>query len=112
MRLVLCLALCLFCSVTGFDRFPKRQTKTEAKKVVKLNTDDLPGLKEILGEIDMEDYLMKFARMGITETRLLLRMSDMDYTMMSIDWEEIKPEQISKIKAVVKSTTTSRRRLP
>jgi hypothetical protein len=93
----------LLWTVVGFERFPKRQIKTEAKKVVaKLNTDGLPGLKEILEEIEMEEYLMKFARMGITETRLLLRMSEMDYTMMSIDWEEIKSEQINKIKAVVK----------
>ena len=69
--------------------------------MVKLNTDGLPSLKEILEEIEMGEYLMKFARLGITETRLLLRMSPMDYTMMSIEWE-IKPEQLNKIKAVVR----------
>ena len=95
--------LLLLSAVTSFERFPKRQTKTETtKSVVKLNTDGLPSLKEILEEIEMGEYLMKFARLGITETRLLLRMSPMDYTMMSIEWEEIKPEQLNKIKAVVR----------
>jgi hypothetical protein len=89
--------------VQGFERFPKHQTKSrEPKKVIKLNVDSCPDLKGILEEIEMGDFLMKFARMGITETRLLLRMSEMDYTMMTLDWPDITEEQVGKVRAVVK----------
>ena len=86
-----------------FDRFPKHDTKERVqKKPVQLNVEGLPDLKAILEEIGMGEHLMKFARMGITETRLLLRMTSMDFTMLTLDHPEITEEQVSKVKAVVK----------
>ena len=87
----------------GFDRFPKHDTKAKtAKKVIQLNVDGCPDLKSILDEVGMGEHLMKFARMGITETRLFLRMTSMDFTMLTLDHPEITEEQVSKVKAVVK----------
>jgi hypothetical protein len=88
----------------GFERFPKHNTKGAggAKKAVKLDVTGCPDLKSILEEVDMGEHLMKFARMGITETRLLLRMNEMDFTMLTLDHPDITEEQVGKVRAVAK----------
>lgn len=103
LALVVVFAL-LLCVCEGFERFPKHNTKTAggAKKATKLDVEGCPSLKDILEEVGMGEHLMKFARMGITETRLLLRMNEMDFTMLTLDHPDITEEQVGKMKAVVK----------
>jgi len=94
---------------SAFDRFGKKN-KNKPKKgptknaPVKLNVDGLPDLKAILTEIDLRDYLQHFVKMGVTETRLLLRLSSMDFRIMSMEWEDhgFTDENLVAVKAAVK----------
>lgn len=58
----------------------------------KLNTDNLPGLEEILTELSLGSRLKDFVKNGISETRYLLRMTRMDFHLMEIDWGLEKSE--------------------
>lgn len=68
---------------------------------VKLNTDNLPTLPEILEGLQLSQYLPGLVKMGVTETRLLLRLSPMDYRLMEIEWEGVTKDEITKLKDAV-----------
>lgn len=81
----------------------KKYNLVQHKKppAVKLNTDNLQTLPEILEGLQLSKYLPSLVKMGVTETRLLLRLSSMDYRLMEIEWEGITKEEITKLKDAV-----------
>jgi hypothetical protein len=82
---VLCALLC------SCEARPKQKTKIKGPKPnpkpPKLNTEGLQTLPEILETLELTEYMSKFIRNGITETRLLLRLATMDYQLMSMEWD-------------------------
>lgn len=101
-RNLLCLlfvvfGLCLL--VSGKKRYPDPKTKASTRpKPVKLNTDILPPLQDILESLGMTRFLKDLVKMGVTETRLLVRLSPMDFRMMAIEWDGVTTEEITKLK--------------
>jgi hypothetical protein len=95
------LAVGLMCScrevVMGAPKL-RHAKAAPAKKVVKLNVDILPPLQEVLAELGLDDRLHDFVRMGITETRLLLKLGAMDFQIMTMDWNDFGAEQVSSLK--------------
>lgn len=91
-----CVAL-LLCSVRVVGR-PKDNKKSVPVKpkppTVKLNVDILPPLQEVLKELNFDGYLRNFVRMGVTETRLLLRLSTMDFQTMTMEWDEFSKDKL------------------
>lgn len=81
---------------------PKKETPPPPKPKVKLNVDILPPLQDVLSELNMTGYIGDFVRMGVTETRLLLRLSSMDFHIMSMDWKDFKKEMTSTLKDKIK----------
>lgn len=63
---------------------PKKHDKPSTPKPppLKLNTDDLPSVAEILESVNLSHRLKLFYKQGITDTRFLLRMSPTDFNMM------------------------------
>ncbi len=74
---------------TRFQKM-KKQENSKPEPAVKLNTEHLPTLSEILNEINISHRLQNLVKMGITETRHLLRMKRMDYNMMVIKFFRLK----------------------
>lgn len=94
--IVIC-GLCLL--VSGKKRYPDPKTKASARpKPVKLNTDILPPLQDILESLGMTRFLKDLVKMGVTETRLLVRLSPMDFRMMAIEWDGVTAEEITRLK--------------
>ncbi len=91
------MAALLLCGANGKKQKPREKIKPakQSPKPPKLNTDALPTLPEILTELDINDYMAQFVRNGITETRLLLRLSSMDYQLMIMEWD--MPEEKVKL---------------
>lgn len=87
--LALILTTVLLYTVEGKRQKPREKVKPAKPnpKPPKLNTDALPTLPEILTELDINAYMPQFIRNGITETRLLLRLSNMDYQLMTMEWD-------------------------
>ncbi len=73
-----------FLSVLSKSRFHKMKKPDTAKvePMVKLNTDKIPNLEEILSEINLSHRLPNFIKMGVTDSRHLLRLKKMDYNIM------------------------------
>lgn len=97
--LLLC-ALCLS-DVLGAakKRYPDPKTKAASRpKPIKLNTDLLPTLQEILDTLGLTKYIKDFVKMGVTETRLLVRLSAMDFRMMSLEFDGITSDEITRLK--------------
>jgi hypothetical protein len=88
----------------GKKRYPEPKTKIQPKpKPVKLNTDNLPTLQEILESLNLSRFFKDFIKMGVTETRLLVRLSSMDFRMMQMDFDNISDEEIMRLKDEVAS---------
>lgn len=90
---ILYLIFCtLLLAILAYGRTKKKDSspssKAPPKPAVKLNVDILPPLQDVLAELDMTSYLRHFVKMGVTETRLLLKLSSMDFQIMSMDWGE------------------------
>lgn len=77
----------------------KSAQKTQTpKKPPLLNTDGLPSLKEILDGLDLSEFYPNLVKMGVVETRFLLRLSSMDFRMMTLEWEGFTVENMVKLK--------------
>jgi hypothetical protein len=72
------------------------------QKPLRLNVDILPPLQDVLKELELDVYLKNFVKMGVTETRLLLRLSGMDFQIMEMDWPDFTPEMLKKLKDKIK----------
>ena len=80
-------------------RYPDPKTKVSAKpKQPKIDIDLLPPLQELLETLGLTRFLKDFVKIGVTETRLLVRLSAMDFQLMSMDWNGITAEEIAKLK--------------
>jgi len=84
-------------------RYPEPKLKANDKpKPPKLNVDLLPPLEEILEALNMKKFFKNFIRMGVTDTRLLLRLTAMDFQLMSYEWEDITSDEINRLKDEIK----------
>ena len=94
----------LFLLVSSKKRYPEPKTKANIKpKPVKLNIDILPPLQDILESLGLTRFLKDLIKMGVTETRLLVRLSAMDFRMMSIEWDGVTNDEINKLKDEIAS---------
>jgi hypothetical protein len=64
---------------------PKSEPKAQPKPP-NINIEGLPDLKDVLAELNLQDFMPKFIRAGIVETRLLLRLGPTDFGIMDWDW--------------------------
>ena len=64
------------------SRYPKVKKDTHKTPMPKLNTDLVPAFDDILAELNIQHRRDSLIKMGITETRNLLRLTRMDYQMM------------------------------
>jgi hypothetical protein len=66
------------------SRFFKMKKAPEASKPAapKLNTENLPKLEEILESVGLGHRIKNFYGQGVHETRQLLRMKKMDFSML------------------------------
>ena len=87
------------------NRFAKKSVKKELVKPepqAKINIDLLPPLEDVLKSLNLFHLADKFYRMGVVETRILVRLKNMDYQMMEIDWgDSVRSEDIKKLKETV-----------
>lgn len=63
-----------------------------------LDVSKLPGLEEILKEIGLSNRLRQIVKIGVTDTRLFLRMSNMDFSLMMMEWDDVTEEEIDIFK--------------
>ncbi len=84
--------------VSRNGRVPSKPQPKTKPKPVKLNVDILPPMQDVLEQLDLTGYLRDFVRMGVTETRLLLKLSAMDFQIMSMDWSDFTAEKLNKLK--------------
>eukprot|EP01038_Epipyxis_sp_PR26KG_P008518 gene8518-11515_t len=82
-------------------RYPEKKLEAKRPQPLKLNTEGLPTITQILSDLDLDKYLPNFIRMGVTETRLLLRLTNMDFRIMSIEWENFTEEDGKRLKDVI-----------
>ena len=90
-----------------FNRQPKTEPKPKPKPL-NLNIEGLPDLKDVLSEVNLLSYFDHFLRVGVVETRLLLRLGPTDFSIMSWDWQ-MPQEDINRLREhvammVVKAT--------
>ena len=60
-------------------------TTTTPPKPVLYNVDALPPLKDVLTELDFLKYIKEFLKLGYSETRFLLRMTSMDFRLLTLE---------------------------
>ncbi len=60
----------------------KKIEQTKREILPKLNSDLLPSLEDLLVELELSHRKNQMIKMGISETRHLLRLKSMDYQMM------------------------------
>jgi hypothetical protein len=101
--LVVCGFLLIVNASTTHKSSPSSGPSSAKVKPIKLNVDILPPLMDVLEELQLKDYLKNFIKMGVTETRLLLRLSSMDFQMMSYDWPEFTQEKLAGLKEKIAS---------
>jgi hypothetical protein len=79
----LLLVICLSEKYVQSLRFQKIK-KNEIKKeyIPQLNSDLLPPLETVLEELHLSHRKSALVKLGVTETRYLLRLKSMDYQMM------------------------------
>jgi hypothetical protein len=70
----------------GKEASNTRDPSSMVPKALKLNVDILPPLQDVLSELQLSSYIKDFVRIGVTETRLLLKLSAMDFQIMSMEW--------------------------
>lgn len=101
--LLLAFSLCFLVLVHAAPRGRKEATKPSSKAPppLKLNVDILPPLQDVLAELEMTPHLRDFVAMGVTETRLLLKLSAMDFQIMTMDWKDFPKEQVAKLKGKI-----------
>ncbi|KAJ1416778.1 hypothetical protein B484DRAFT_454184 [Ochromonadaceae sp. CCMP2298] len=97
--LQLLVLLCLALLIQSKKKIEKAKPKPRPKPP-KLNTDSLPTLPEILEKLGLSRYMPNLIRMGVGETRLLVRLSSMDFQLMQIEWD-ISDEEVGALKIEV-----------
>jgi len=80
------------------SRYPKVKKDTHKTPMPKLNTDLVPAFDDILAELNIQHRRDSLIKMGITETRNLLRLTRMDYQMMLIEWGDEAETEIERLK--------------
>jgi hypothetical protein len=107
-RALLCLLLLIYAEESIANSRHKKSKSTDNDKTAKkkpepplLNVDNLPSLEEIAASIQMEQYLPYFYKMGVVDTRLLVRLGRMDFHIMEMDWPDITKQQVAKLKETV-----------
>jgi hypothetical protein len=71
----------------------------------KINFDMLPPLNSVLEELQLSQYFKQFVRMGITETRFLLKLSSMDFQLMMYEWDNFSEENVLQLKEKIQELT-------
>jgi hypothetical protein len=87
-------------------RFDKKGPKQHSKPKpasIPLDVTAVPTIDLILEEAGFAEYKSRLVRMGITDTRLLLRLQPMDFRIMEMEWtdEGMQASQLSALQAVV-----------
>ena len=70
----------LSCKVLNNNKNNNLNTKKEI--LLKINSDLLPSLEDFLKELNLQHRQRSLIKMGVLETRHLLRFKKMDYQMM------------------------------
>lgn len=96
--LLLLIALLFAITTAQNRRYPEKKLQHQQPPKVKLNVEGLPSLQEILEELGLAQYFLNFVKMGVTETRLFLRLSPMDFRIMEIEWNDFTTEYSAKLK--------------
>eukprot|EP01033_Poteriospumella_lacustris_P004069 gene4069-2904_t len=101
------LLLVLLCFVvTGVDAAkaaPKKETPKQPTS--RINIDLLPPLQDVLADLGFTPLLRQFVRLGVTETRLLLKLTAMDFQMMTMEWADFTSEHVAQLKTKIKQLT-------
>lgn len=85
-------------SMLDAARKPLKKIEPKPKpKPVRYNVDILPSIQNFLEAINLSKYLLNFVRMGAVETHHLLRLSDMDYRIMLMEWD-ISEEEVKSLR--------------
>lgn len=76
--------LILFCNFNIIECKITKIKNIETKKEVlsKINDDLLPSFDNLLNELNLQHRKLNLIKMGVVETRNLLRFKNMDYQMM------------------------------
>lgn len=101
--LMIVLLGCLVGNSFALDRY-KKKTNDQMKNKPKpptLNTDLVPSLEKIVEEIGLTHRLNDLYKMGVVDTRILLRLKKMDFHMMNMEWSDAKEEEINALKEAV-----------
>ena len=61
----------------------KAARPTDRAPSININLDKLPRLERVLEDLEMLHRLKEFVRLGVTETRHLIRLQRMDFQMMA-----------------------------
>jgi hypothetical protein len=104
--LFICAALLILADSKGrFDKKgPKQHLKPKPKAAsIPLDVTAVPTIDVILEEAGFAEYKSRLVRMGITDTRLLLRLQPMDFRIMEMEWtdEGMQATQLSALQAAV-----------
>jgi len=66
-------------------RKDQKSSPSQPKKAIiepRIDTEKLPPLDDLLKELGMSNRIKDFIKMGVTETRILLRLKKMDFQIM------------------------------
>jgi hypothetical protein len=80
-----------------FPVTPKQEPSTPKPKPILHNVDALPLLQDVLTELDFSKYIKEFVKLGYAETRLLLRMTSMDFRLLMLE-TNMTEDDINKLK--------------
>ncbi len=81
-----------------FTRKTANDLKTQKPKELKINYDILPTFEDIIEELGFSKYINQFYKIGVYETRLLLKLKKMDLHLMSIEWEGFTSDDGDRLK--------------
>lgn len=97
----------LFVKTNSRNTSPMKKNPKEAKQAnnkktvqpsVQLDYDKLPNLIPLLEELNLSHFLKDFIKMGVTETRHMVRLKAMDFQIMLMDWNEFNQDDVKKLK--------------
>lgn len=102
--IILILLLNLIINTLARTRFPpvkpKQEPATPKPKPVLHNVNALPILQDVLTELDFIKYIKEFVKLGYAETRLLLRMTSMDFRLLMLE-TNMTEDDIAKLKVKI-----------
>jgi hypothetical protein len=80
------------------EKYSHNSSVISRKSTTHIDIDRLPNLIDVLEEVRLFDYLREFIKLGVLETVHLLRLSSMDYHIMSYEWGNITDSDISRLR--------------